>query len=273
MVRVLVVGADGMIGKALAGHLSGLGHEVVATTRRPDGGGLFLDLADPGAARIPPVDGVALCAGAAGLAACRDAPERSRQINVEGPLALAAALAARDRLVVGVSTNLVFDGSLPHAAADRPPCPACAYGRQKAELETGLAALGGAVLRLGKVLGPGHALLAGWRRDLAAGRPIRAFTDLVMAPVGLSAAIAALADILVAGRPGRYQLTASRDLTYHAAALALAERLGAGSALVEPASAAAAGLPAGERPPHATLKATPPWTAPDPLDAVWEALT
>jgi len=66
--RCLIIGADGSFGGALSRSLQSLGHEVIATTRRPDRAGehLLLDLAEP-LPPLPQADVAVICAAMARL--------------------------------------------------------------------------------------------------------------------------------------------------------------------------------------------------------------
>src|SRR6185312_45753 len=88
---------------------------------------------------------------------------------------------------------------------------------------------------------------------LAAGKPIRAFHDMTMAPVPAET-VARVIEALMADRAtGTFQLSGPRDVAYTDVGLFLAERLGADPSLVTRASCIQSGAPAGAGPPHTTL--------------------
>jgi dTDP-4-dehydrorhamnose reductase len=131
--------------------------------------------------------------------------------------------------------------------ADAKPCPQTEYARLKRDAEAAIMkATDGraAVLRLTKVLGPGHPLVADWRASLAAGRTVAAFADAAVAPVGLSQAVDAALKLLLSKKGGILHFSASRDTTWLELARAVARRCRAEESLVQPASAADRGLPA-----------------------------
>ena len=129
------------------------------------------------------------------------------------------------------------------------------YGRQKAEAEAALlapyaplasgapGASGGDVLvvRLTKVITPGD-LFDQWRKDLLAGKTIRPFSDMPVAPVSLEAAAAVLAELAATGASGIRHVSAPRDISYAEAARRLAERLGVSPDLVRPQTVAESGI-------------------------------
>jgi dTDP-4-dehydrorhamnose reductase len=260
---VLIVGGDSEIGAATFHAMKAQGHAVAATTRRRDRVAPdrpFLDLAAPLGDWAPPpgTQAVCLCAAIARLSACADDPQGSAHINVVQTLALVEKLLARDIAVVFLSTNQVFDGRTPHVAADAPRSPVSEYGRQKARAEVALRdhmASGApiSILRLAKVVSDGMPLIEGWVRELSAGKPIRVFNDMPLAPTPTDLVCTAIAALLRDRARGIFQLTGPRDVTYADIGRFLAGYLDAAPQLVNEVSARTAGLPEGATPKHTTL--------------------
>lgn len=254
---VLVVGADGLIGAALVQRLSRGGARVLSTSRRAASHATFhVDLTAPGSwPALPKVDAAVLCAGNTSINACADDPAATAAVNVAGLSALAERLAAQADMVLLLSSNQVFDGSVARRRRADGYGPVCQYGRQKAAAEAHVLGLtGGAVLRLTKVLTPDLPLLTGWCADLAAGRPVTPFDNFPLAPVTLDFAVDTIADILSRGEPGVYQASGAEDLTYADLALALAGHAGADPGLVTPAQAVPAALGFERLPRYSTLE-------------------
>ncbi|HEX4185255.1 MAG TPA: sugar nucleotide-binding protein, partial [Stellaceae bacterium] len=234
---------------------------AVATTRRGErlgDGRVFLDLAPPLAEWQPPADTRAACIFAAvgHLVDCQRDPVGSALINVTRTVELVERLVARKVYVLFLSTNQVFDGSRPQVPVATPLGPVSEYGRQKARTETRLQAMTAAgapvgILRLAKIVAPGMALLRQWQEALAAGRPVHAFHDMVMAPTPIGVAAAAITALLAERCSGIWQLTGPRDISYAEVAAYIARRLDADRALVRPV--AAAGMPEGSTPRNTTL--------------------
>jgi dTDP-4-dehydrorhamnose reductase len=259
----LIVGGDSEIGAATFRAMKAQGQAVAATTRRRDRVAPdrpFLDLAAPLGDWAPPpgMQAVCLCAAIARLAACADDPQGSAHINVLQTLALVEKLLARDIAVLFLSTNQVFDGRTPQVPADAPHAPVSEYGRQKARAETALRdrMVNGApvaILRLAKVVSDGMPLIEGWVRELSAGKPIRVFNDMPLAPTPTPQVCAAIAALLRDRARGIFQLTGPRDVTYADIGRFLAGYLDAAPQLVNEVSARTAGLPEGATPKHTTL--------------------
>lgn len=148
--RVLVTGATGFVGRHLTADLLQAGHTVLAGVRvgeRVDGAGVEavpLELLDPqglaAAARFRPDAVVHLAAQASGAEARLD-PTGTWSANVQGTVALAAALEAARLKVpfVFASTGEVYGpghtAPIPESAPIRPVAP---YAESKAAAETAL---------------------------------------------------------------------------------------------------------------------------------------
>jgi len=260
---MLLVGGDSEIGAATYRHLKGQGRPVCATTRRRDRVAPdrpLLDLAASLDDWQPPPDTRAACifVAIARLAACAVDPVGSARVNVTQTLALVERLMARNIHVLFLSTNQVFDGTMPHVQPDAPTCPVSDYGRQKARVEAALRdhmrrGASVAILRLGKVVSPAMALIEDWIDALAAGRTIEAFHDMPLAPTPIDLTAAAIGALLEDRLSGVYQLTGPRDVSYADIGRFLAGHLDVDPNLVREVSALDAGLPKGATPRHTTL--------------------
>jgi dTDP-4-dehydrorhamnose reductase len=257
---VLVVGGDSTIGAAVAARLEAAGRAVIRTTRRDTSGAVPLDLAaHPASWRLP--DGVAaavFCAAITSTDTCRSEPDEARRVNVEAPVELGRRLAAAGARVVLLSTNMVFDGTVPCTPASAPRRPQTAYGRMKAEAEERLLALGDAatVVRLTKVVGRTLPVIEGWRAALGRGESVRPFSDLPLAPVTLDLAAAVIAAAASAPLGPVLQVSARADLAYADVAVRLAARWGCAPELVRPVTVAESGVRLEHVPVHTTLDAS-----------------
>jgi dTDP-4-dehydrorhamnose reductase len=254
--KALIIGADSLIGAALAGSLAAAGHEVVRTSRRGTAGAIPFDLsANPGDQSLPSADIAYILAGMTSQAACEADPVLSRIVNVSHVVALAELLAHAGTHVAIVSTNLVLDDSRPFAPADSPRHPQGLYATQKAEVETALQQLGAraAVLRITKLAETLAPLLSRWRGGLLAGDTIEAFTDLVCAPVPLETVTTALRRIGERRLAGTLQIGAAPDISYADIAAMLAETLDIPSDRVVPIDSRSRGIQLSSRPRHTTL--------------------
>lgn len=282
---VLVVGGDGLIGRALAERFVKSGQPFVSSSRRSGDlaeNQIQLDLAHPGEWKLPAeIDSAIICAAATKLDFCRDNPDEAKRINVTNTLRLAGALSAQGVFVSILSTNLVFDGNTPAIPANAALNPRTAYGNYKATAERGLpgAVKDFAIIRLSKVFSKNMPLLSNWRKEMEDGKTVEAFSDYRCAPIDLGSTVEAIAAITTGRRSGLWQLSPEADVSYAEIAIETARRL-----KLDPAERVSA-IPSTEkttlehRPAHTTLDATrarhelylefPPM--PVVLDRVWDS--
>lgn len=236
---------------------------------------MFLDLAQPPDEISLPFSGIGtaiMCAAVTSQSLCELEPTATRRVNVEHTVALARQLVRSGMFVIFLSSNCVFDGETPQVRADTACCPISEYGRQKAQAEEQLLALGDrvAVVRLGKVLAPEAALLRGWVSQLIVGKPVHPFSDAVMAPVSADFAVDVVRRVCATLQMGVTQVSASQDITYEQAARFLAERLSASPDLIQPVTYRTAGI--AHMPRHTTLDSAGlgrlGLSQPDPNDAL-----
>jgi dTDP-4-dehydrorhamnose reductase len=247
--RAIILGADGNVGSALLQALVARGDVAYGTTRRSPvvKDELVVDFAAPDieAARLPEADIAFFCAAMTGFRECRSNPALARQVNVTGPVSLARRLVASGTTVVLLSTNAVFDWSIPRVSATAPRSPVTVYGELKAEAEREFETLGAkaSIIRFTKILAPNFGLIGGWIEALSRGEPVTAFADLHTAPVSLDDAVAALLAVADNRAGGIYQVSATDDVSYYQCASYIASRLAADPALVNAGSAREAGIP------------------------------
>lgn len=258
--RVLIVGADSTIGRSLAAHFRNVGTPVIETSRRSEAtseGCLFLDLSQDISEWQPPANiSVAfLCAAVTSLETCRNNPQLTRTINVDNTGRLARAFAARGIFTVFISTNLVFDGSVPFQHQEAIPCPTTEYGRQKAEAESILLGMGvpAAVIRLTKVVTPDAPLFHNWIHSLKKNKAIHPFSDVKFSPIPLDFTTTVLSTVAARRINGIVQVSGNNELAYSEAALHVAGLIGADLALVQPILSCESGLNIEAIPAHATL--------------------
>lgn len=189
--RVLVTGASGFVGGAVARRLVRDGHEVVAAIRTAEAAAAIAGTPVPVGAIGPATDWSAALAGAEAVVHCAarvhvlretaaDPDAAFHAVNAEGTARLAdAARRAGVRRFVLVSTAKVLGEASPRGrplADHDPPAPGDAYARSKLAAEQALAATGIAepvVLRPPLVYGPGvKGNLAALARAVARGLPL-----------------------------------------------------------------------------------------------------
>ena len=137
--KLLVTGAAGMLGRAVAGRASRLGHDVCALSRAE------LDVTD--AELVDEVveafapEAIVNCAAWTDVDGAEAGEAAAHAVNADGAGNVARAAAQHGARIVHVSTDYVFDGTkrAPWVEAD-PPAPLSAYGRTKLAGEEQVAA-------------------------------------------------------------------------------------------------------------------------------------
>jgi dTDP-4-dehydrorhamnose reductase len=132
--RLLVTGAQGMLGRAVVAGARDRGHQAQALGRQE------LDVTDADAVTATMAaarpEAVVNCAAWTDVDGAESAPEAARVTNGDGAGNVARAASAVGAVTVQVSTDYVFagDGSRPYVESD-PPVPGSAYGRSKLDGE------------------------------------------------------------------------------------------------------------------------------------------
>ena len=156
MARILVTGAGGMLGSAVASTAMAAGHDVSARERSR------LDITDAAAVAeavaAEPWDSVINCAAWTDVDGAEEHEEQATLVNGDGAGNLARACAASGVRLVHVSTDYVFDGAKgsPYLESD-PTGPRSAYGRGKLAGEEAVTGSGAdhAIVRTGWLYGAG----------------------------------------------------------------------------------------------------------------------
>src|SRR5688572_28977858 len=150
--RVLVTGADGLVGQALVRHLSawpdcdilatGLDAEPRSSARA--GGYTPLDVRDAEALEALFLDfgptSVVHCAALSRVETCEDRREEAWEINVDATADVAARCHRHGSRLILLSTDFLFDGSAGPYAEDAAPRPVNYYGRTKLAAENAIRA-------------------------------------------------------------------------------------------------------------------------------------
>ena len=258
--RILVIGADSVVGNALSKGLKRSGKTVLETSRRREtlsDNRIFLDFEkNISLSSIPDRVAVAFfCVAFNSLEYCYREPVKTALVNVDHTVKLAEELVKAGTFVVFLSTNLVYDGSIPFTKADMPACPRTEHGRQKAEAEKRLLALGDSVsvIRFTKIFGPDMHLIQEWILTLQNKKVIRPFSDKVVSPLLLAFAVEVLCHMAERRLSGVVQVSGDRDVTYAELAYAIAQRMGTARDLVQPVSVRESGLSLEHLPKNTTL--------------------
>jgi dTDP-4-dehydrorhamnose reductase len=250
--RWLVVGAGGLLGRAVVAALPG--REVTALDRAG------LDITDARAARaaVAGHDVVVNCAGWTAVDDAESHEAAAYAVNALGVANLARSCARAGSRLVHVSTDYVFagDASLPYAE-DADPAPRSAYGRTKLAGEWAVRAeLGDRawVVRSAWLYGEGGPdFVATMRRLMAERETVDVVDDQHGQPTSAADLARRLVDLVEVGAPGGiYHGTNAGGTTWCGLARRVFERSGADPARVRPTTTAAFPRPA-QRPAWSVL--------------------
>jgi len=185
--KVALIGASGLLGRAIAGGLAReAGWQVVQTAfnhARTDQ--TVLDVRDAQAVdsfidqHAP--DAIVIAAAERRPDVCENDPALARALNVDAVRTLAGAARRHRAWVLSISTDYVFDGTRPPYRHDATPSPINAYGRSKLDGERALFDTTdfGCVLRLPLLYGP----IVSWQESA-----VTSLTPAIAASAGSGAA-------------------------------------------------------------------------------------
>lgn len=226
MNSALVIGGDGLIGRALTAELLSSHLKVINTSRSLNilnnqihfdlnfGVGNLIGLIN----WVPDV--VYICAAVTGFAACSKNPSATYHTNVTQTVELASHFMQQGSRVVYLSSNAVFDGTRALEKELSDVSPVSEYGRQKAECEKKLLDIAYkfsahcCVVRLTKVVDINLALYSEWMNAFELNLPVKAAIDLTFCPISLKYVIKALKIISSAMQGGIFHLSGEKDITY-----------------------------------------------------------
>lgn len=225
---LLITGATGTLGQALAGicRMRGLHHVLTSRDElpldRPDMIAAALDRHRPWA--------VINAAGWVRVDEAEDEAQACLAANGGGAGELARACAARGVHCTLFSSDLVFDGANgPYYEASR-PSPLGVYGRSKAEAERHAEACDGEVLvvRTAAFFSPHDPFnfAMGVERELRAGRLFRASPDHRVTPTYVPDLVQACLDLVVDGATGVWHLTNGQAVSWLEFGRLVADALG-----------------------------------------------
>ena len=256
---ILITGASGRLGQALAKACEHRGLPFVLTDRRElsidDTGAIAqaLDRFDPWA--------VINAAGFVDIDAAETKAQMCLDANARGVERLAPACDAKGVRLVGFSSDLVFDGQISEGRPRRPyvetdaPNPLSVYGRSKVLAEQAMATAGDALMiRAGAIFSPDEPSNFAHQavEALSRGQVFAAAGDLTLSPTYVYDLVEHTLNLLIDGAQGIWHLANVGELTWADFARSLALALDLDERLVQSVPATAFGW-AAQRPAYAAL--------------------
>ena len=214
--RILIVGAAGMLGHTLVPSAQAAGHQVIA--RDID----TIDLTDAAVTTaIVTGDGpdvVINCAAWTDVDGAEEHEDRALAVNATGAGNLAAAAALNGARVLQLSTDYVFpgDASKPYVESD-PTGPRSAYGRTKLAGEVAVAAANPnhAIVRTAWLYGAGGKNFVDTMLSLGAARDeVRVVNDQVGCPTWTGHLSPALLQLAASAATGTFHATSAGQCSW-----------------------------------------------------------
>lgn len=243
MKRVLIVGANGILGAGLVKYFESSEVIVLRSTRdsRPNANDhFFLDLLEPDQNFLNKIkkykpECVIDCSGPKSITFCEDFPRQAEKIIVGGSLFLSKLCNRLEIPLVSISTSLVFDGQKRGTIRSQHH-PENFYAELKSQAEHIILdePLKNSVIRFDKVLYPSLPIIVDWSNRFSQGLEIEAFSDRFISPIPLKIAVAAIAKVSCYQMAGVSQLSASDQISYLDLAYSIPRLNNAGSRLIKP---------------------------------------
>mgnify|MGYP006280466413 CR=1 FL=1 len=250
--RVLITGANGLLGQALVHRLADTDYEVLATARddalRPDVDCDYrpMDITDPDAVTdtfedIEP-DVVVNCAALSDVTACDEDRNRAWATNARAVKRLAKRCTEHRAHLIQVSTDFVFNGKRGPYDEEARPDPVNYYGRTKLAAENALREVGvpdWTIVRTVLLYGTGTDLsrsnIVRWMMEqLAAGETIHVVTDQHRTPTYVPDLADGIARVIERDATGIYHLSGREMVTIHELAETVADVFDFDSSLIDP---------------------------------------
>ncbi len=252
--RLLVIGAAGMLGQDLLAAARAAGHEPVGLDL-PE-----IDITDPeatlAAVREVAPGAVVNCAAWTDVDGAEEQEELAARVNAEGAANVASAAAAAGALAVQISTDYSFDGTATEPYTESSPTSAIgAYGRTKLAGELAVAEVATpefAIVRSSWLFGPHGKNFVDTILRLGAERgELSVVEDQVGCPTYTGHLAAALVDIAERRLTGVLHVAGGGSCSWYELALAALDAAGV-ECTVTPTTAAEYGRPA-PRPAYSVL--------------------
>ena len=257
MTRILITGASGLLGLNLCLR-KWQTHTILGVDRARLGGTPFelfrADLTGPGAiSRLIETarpDAIIHTAANADVDACESDPQGALHLNAGIPGQLAEACARRAIQLVHLSTDAVFDGSLPGVYTESDSTnPLSVYARTKLAgeqqvLSANPQAVVARVNFFGWSLSGTRSLSEFFFNKLSAGQPCNGFTDVFFCPLFVGDLADTLVLMLEKNLSGLYHVVGSEALSKYDFGQRIARQFGFDPNLVIPRSVEDSGLKA-----------------------------
>tara|TARA_R110002072_G_scaffold54228_6_gene142381 strand:- start:871 stop:1728 length:858 start_codon:yes stop_codon:yes gene_type:complete len=229
--KILIIGADSLIGKSLSIYLKS--DDIIKTTRQKNREHtlelLYFDL-EKSEAQWPnfpdDIDCAFIAASITNQKKCENDPKLAMHVNVTQTIKLIKRLISKNIHVVFPSTNIVLGCKIPMQHIDEPLSPIGAYALGKAEVEKKFKNNPKVTIaRLPKVLDCNSGILQKWSDDLIKGNTIEAYNNLKISPVSLDYICHFIKELIYQKPTGIWHISGEREISYCDVAYLLCDKL------------------------------------------------
>ncbi len=258
MTRILLTGASGLLGLNLALAVDGKKHQVIGVANTQpfkwvNFKSVQAELTEPGVLERlfeeESPQAVIHCAAMANVDDCESKPELAEMVNAQLPGRIAALAAQHKAKMVHISTDAVFDGVRGDYLETDEPNPLSIYAATKLGGEKAVAqANPDAMIARVNFYGwsqTGKRSLAEWFvTNLAAGNPIKGFSDVRFCPLMVIDLVNTLMEAIDLDLKGIYHVVGAQPMSKFDFGQAIAAKFGFDGSLLTPASVDDGGLKA-----------------------------
>jgi len=245
----LIIGCNSLIGSSLSNNWKENSIKHISTTRRatilPSNNLVYFDLEHPNFDFLDRYEicTALICSSISSLRECRENNNLSRLINVDSTIRLIEYLSRSGVHVIFLSTNQVFDGTVPKRNVNDNVCPITSYGRQKCEIENLINNFDKCtVIRLSKVLDVNNKLVNSWLSNILTDKNIFPFSDMFISPISIFQVIDIINSIIDNKIYGLFQFSCNEDVSYALFAEKLVDIFQKDKSLIVPVSYKDSGL-------------------------------
>lgn len=248
MTRLLITGVSGLLGINLALIAARKGYEVVGWTNsrelkdvpfQQENHDLEQLSCIPAWVEKARPDAVIHCAAIANLDFAQQQPNLAMRVNAEVPGVLAETALKLDIPLIHISTDSIFDGQKGNYSEEDRPNPQNIYAQSKLAGEQAVSlanprAMIARVVFYGWSISGQRSLAEFFYNNLSKGQVVKGFTDSIFSPLYVGELAVLLLESLQKDLTGIWHVFAQNPISKYEFGVALAQRFGFDSSLIEP---------------------------------------
>ena len=215
MKKILIIGVDSLIGKALYLNLKKR-FKVYGTSRREKNNFLKLNLLSPVREFpiISNVDVIIFCAGITNIVQCQKKKNLSNKININGLKKVLKKYKNKKNQIIYFSSTCVFDGKKPFQKIRDLRKPLNHYGYQKKICEDLILNNNGLIIRAVKLVETSLSLIKKWKKDLRQGKNIFPYINVNTSLISLKNIVEIIKYSIDKKKSGILHLSAPDEISY-----------------------------------------------------------